>query len=49
MIIEFIPKSFRPEVYEVSFFRCESAKIFSSALKRGGRGNPKEKLLYTIN
>ena len=49
MIIELIPKPFRPEVYEVLFFRCESAKIFSSAQKRGARGITKRKLLHTIN
>ena len=41
MIIEVIPKPFRP-VYEVLFLRCESAKLFSSAQKRGAKGITKE-------
>ena len=42
MIIELIPKSFRPEVYEVLFLRRERAKLFSSAQKRGAKGITKK-------
>ena len=57
MIIELIPKSFRPEVYEVLFLRRESAKLFPSAQKRRAKGITHIKqflkngltLLHTIN
>ena len=47
MIIELILKSFRP-VNEVLLLRRESAKLFSSAQKRGARGITKGKT-FTYN